>query len=162
LDSYKADGSSAGSAIVAEEIEAEAVLENCRALIKQIKARLSAEKPFVNASSAAELLLHLESAAAALKKVLDQARQSAELISGIIGGAPRPQSLDRGSRRVLDRLSAFLSEDIGGALKGGVKVCQGTLVNELPLLVTEYAPNLVRENATPLQRAFQCGPLSRI
>jgi hypothetical protein len=68
LDSYKADGSSAGSAIVAEEIEAEAVLENCRALIKQIKARLSAEKPFVNASSAAELLLHLESAAAALKK----------------------------------------------------------------------------------------------
>jgi hypothetical protein len=50
-----------------KEIEAETVLENCRALIKQIKAGLSAEKP-TNASSAAELLLHLESAAAALKK----------------------------------------------------------------------------------------------
>jgi hypothetical protein len=49
-------------------IEAEATLENCRALIKQIKARLSAKKPFVNASSAAELLLHLESAASALRK----------------------------------------------------------------------------------------------
>jgi hypothetical protein len=51
-----------------KEIEAEAVLENCRALIEQIKAGLSAEKPFVSASSAADLLLHLESAAAALKK----------------------------------------------------------------------------------------------
>jgi hypothetical protein len=68
LDSYKADGSSAGSAIVPKETDAETVLENSRALIKQIKASLSAEKPFVNASSAAELLLHLESAAAALKK----------------------------------------------------------------------------------------------
>jgi hypothetical protein len=38
---------------MSKEIEAEAVLENCRALIKQIKARLSAEKPFVSASSAA-------------------------------------------------------------------------------------------------------------
>jgi hypothetical protein len=55
---------------MSKEIEAEAVLENCCALIKQIKARLSAEKPFVSASSAAELLLHLESAAAALKKKL--------------------------------------------------------------------------------------------
>jgi hypothetical protein len=51
-----------------KEIEAEAVLENCRALIEQIKAGLSAEKPFVSASSAADLLLHLESAAAALKR----------------------------------------------------------------------------------------------
>jgi hypothetical protein len=50
------------------EIDVEAVLENCRALIKQIEGRLSAEKPFVKASSAAELLLHLEAAAAALKK----------------------------------------------------------------------------------------------
>jgi hypothetical protein len=55
---------------MSKEIEAEAVLENCRALIKQIKARLSAEKPFVNASSAAELLVHLESAASALKRSL--------------------------------------------------------------------------------------------
>jgi hypothetical protein len=53
---------------VLKDIEAETVLENCRALIKQIKVSLSAEKPFVDASSAAELLLHLESAAAALKK----------------------------------------------------------------------------------------------
>ena len=51
-----------------KEIEAETVLENCRALINQITVGLSAEKPFLNASSAAELLLHLESAAAALKK----------------------------------------------------------------------------------------------
>jgi hypothetical protein len=43
--------------------DAETVLENCRALIEQIKAGLSAEKPFVSASSAAELLVH-----AALKK----------------------------------------------------------------------------------------------
>jgi hypothetical protein len=55
----------AGDAIVTE---IEVVLESCRALIKQIKAGLSAEKPFVNASSAAELLLHLETAAAALKR----------------------------------------------------------------------------------------------
>jgi hypothetical protein len=34
-----------------------------------------------------------------------------------------PQILHRGSRYVLDRLSA-LSEDIGSALKGGVKICQ--------------------------------------
>ena len=51
-----------------KEIEAEATLENCRALIDQVIAGLSAEKPFVSASSAADLLLHLESAAAALKK----------------------------------------------------------------------------------------------
>jgi hypothetical protein len=53
---------------VPKEIDAETAIENCRALIKQIKAGLSAEKPLVNASSAAELLVHLESAAAALKK----------------------------------------------------------------------------------------------
>jgi hypothetical protein len=44
------------------------VLESCRALIKQINAGLSTEKPFVNASSAAELLFYLESAASVLKK----------------------------------------------------------------------------------------------
>jgi hypothetical protein len=37
-------------------IEAEATLESCRALINQIIAGLSAEEPFVNVSSAAELL----------------------------------------------------------------------------------------------------------
>ena len=50
------------------EIEGETVLENCRALIKQIKAGLSAEKPFVNFLSAAEVLLYLEFACSALKK----------------------------------------------------------------------------------------------
>jgi len=48
-------------------IEAEAALENCRALINQIYAGLSAEEPFVNVSSAAELLLYLEFAASALE-----------------------------------------------------------------------------------------------
>jgi hypothetical protein len=47
-----------------------AVLETCRALIDQVIAGLSAEKPFVNVSSAEELLLHLESAASALKRSL--------------------------------------------------------------------------------------------
>jgi hypothetical protein len=49
-------------------IEAEAALENCRALIDQIIAGLSAEELFVNVSSTAELLLYLEFAASALKK----------------------------------------------------------------------------------------------
>ena len=49
-------------------VEAGAALVNCRALINQIDAGLSAEKPLVDVSSAPELLLHLESAAAALKK----------------------------------------------------------------------------------------------
>ena len=50
------------------EIKAEAVLEDCRALIDQINAELFAEEPFVNASQAAELQLYLEFAASALKK----------------------------------------------------------------------------------------------
>jgi hypothetical protein len=62
--------------------------------------------------------------------------------------APRLRTLDRGSRRVLDRLSAFLSEDIGSALKGGAKVCQHQLVNEvLRLLVTEFVINFGRKYA---------------
>jgi hypothetical protein len=72
--------------------------------------------------------------------------------------APRLRTLDGGSRRVLDRLSAFLSEDIGSALKGGAKVCQHQLVNEvLRLLVTEFVINFGRKDATPIQRAFQSG-----
>ena len=51
-----------------KEIEARAALENCRVLINQINAGLSAEEPFVNVSSAAELLLYLECAASALEK----------------------------------------------------------------------------------------------
>jgi hypothetical protein len=45
-----------------------AALENCRGLINQINAGLSAEEPFVNVSSAAELQLYLEFAASALKE----------------------------------------------------------------------------------------------
>jgi hypothetical protein len=51
-----------------DTIEAEAALENCRALINRIDAGLSAEEPFVNVSSAAELLLYLEFAASALEE----------------------------------------------------------------------------------------------
>jgi hypothetical protein len=54
--------------MVPKKIEAEAVLENCRALIDQINAGLSVEEPFVNVSWAAELQLYLEFAASALKK----------------------------------------------------------------------------------------------
>jgi hypothetical protein len=57
-----------GGAIMLNTIEAEATLENCRALIDKIVDGLSVEKPLVNVSSVAELLLHLESAASALRK----------------------------------------------------------------------------------------------
>ena len=68
---------------------------------------------------------------------------------------PRLQTLHHGSRYVLDRLSA-LSEDIGSALKGGVKICQRQqLVNEvLAPRVTKFALNLGREAATPIQRGL--------
>jgi hypothetical protein len=67
-----------------KEIEAEATLENCRALIDEINAGLSAEEPFINVSSAAELVLYLEFAASLLKK----------------SGAPR--SRERGTKIVLN------------------------------------------------------------
>ena len=60
-------------------IEAEATLENCRALINQIIAGLSAEEPFVNVSSAAKLLLYLECAASALEKFAPRPREHGEL-----------------------------------------------------------------------------------
>jgi hypothetical protein len=54
---------------VLKGIEAGAALENCRApLINQINAGLSAEEPFVNVSSMAELLLYLELAVSALEE----------------------------------------------------------------------------------------------
>jgi hypothetical protein len=51
-----------------KQIGTRAELENCRALIDQINVGLSAENPFVNVSSAAELLFYLEFAASALKR----------------------------------------------------------------------------------------------
>jgi hypothetical protein len=53
---------------VANEIDVEAVLERCRALIEQIDAALSAEEPLLDISAIAELLSHLESAASALTR----------------------------------------------------------------------------------------------
>jgi hypothetical protein len=57
-----------GGAIMLKETEAEATLENCRALINQITVGLSAEKPFVDFLSATEVLLYLDFACSALKK----------------------------------------------------------------------------------------------
>jgi len=59
-------------------IEAEATLENCRALINQIIAGLSAEEPFVNVSSAAELLFYLERAASALERSVSRSQERGE------------------------------------------------------------------------------------
>ena len=61
-----------------KEIEAEAALANCRALINQINAGLSAEEPFVNVSSTAELRLYLEFAASALEKRALRPRERGE------------------------------------------------------------------------------------
>jgi hypothetical protein len=61
---------------VLKEVEAGAAVANCRTLINQINARLSAEKPFVNVSSAAELLfilslpLQLKKSAPRLRKLV--------------------------------------------------------------------------------------------
>jgi hypothetical protein len=57
-----------------KEINAEAVLDNCRALIEQVNAGLSAEELLVNLSSAAELQLHLEFAASVLKRCCSRER----------------------------------------------------------------------------------------
>ena len=61
---------------MSDTIEAEAALENCRALINQIDVDLSAEEPFVNVSSAAEVLLYLECADSALKRCVSRSRES--------------------------------------------------------------------------------------
>jgi hypothetical protein len=53
---------------VLKNVEAGAALANCRALINQIDAGLSAEKPLVDVSSVAELLFYLEFAASALQR----------------------------------------------------------------------------------------------
>ena len=72
------------------------------------------------------------------------------------------RTIHHGSRCVLDRPSAFLSEDIGSVLKGGAKVCQRQLVNVVRPLVTEFTRNLGREVATPIQRGFNGSLLGRI
>jgi hypothetical protein len=62
-------------AMMLNTIEADAAIENCRALIKQIDAGLSGERSFGNISSGAELLLlelHLERAASALERSLSR------------------------------------------------------------------------------------------
>ena len=59
-------------------IEAEATLESCRALINQIIAGLSAEEPFVNVSSAAEVLFYLERAASALERSVSRSQERGE------------------------------------------------------------------------------------
>jgi hypothetical protein len=63
-------------AIMLKEIEAEAAIENCRALINQIDAGLSAEGPFGDVSLRVDLLLnlelHLEHAASALESSLSR------------------------------------------------------------------------------------------
>jgi hypothetical protein len=68
---------------VLKEIEAGAALENCRALINQINAGLSAEEPCVNVSSAAELLLYLECAASALGTCAPRPRERGETKSAL-------------------------------------------------------------------------------
>jgi hypothetical protein len=69
----------------------------------------------------------------------------------------------RAVHRCLDRLSAFLSQDIGGVLKGGVKLRQRNLINQVSgSLATEFPDNLLREGATPVQRACRAGPFKRI
>ena len=70
-------GSSEG-ATMPKETDVEAALANCRALINQINAGLSAEEPLADASSATELQLYLERAASALKKSLSRSRKRGE------------------------------------------------------------------------------------
>jgi hypothetical protein len=61
------------------------------------------------------------------------------------------------------RLSATFLEDIGSALKGGAKVSQRLLVDEmLGRLGRECALDSPQEGATPNQRALQGGFLVRI
>jgi hypothetical protein len=58
-----------------KENDVEVALANCRALINQINAGLSAEEAFVDVSSATELLFYLERAASALKRSVSRSRE---------------------------------------------------------------------------------------
>ena len=62
-------------AIMLKETDVEAALTNCRALISQINAGLSAEEPFADVSSATELLFYLKRAASALQKSAPRPRE---------------------------------------------------------------------------------------
>ena len=61
-----------------KEAAVEAALENCRALTNKISAGLSAKEPFVNISSATELLLYLERAASALERSVSRSQERGE------------------------------------------------------------------------------------
>ena len=63
---------------IMKEIEAEAALEKCRALIDQINAGLSVEEPFVDVLTSVELVLYLDFAASALKKATPLWREHEE------------------------------------------------------------------------------------
>ena len=65
-------------AMMLKETDVEAALTNCRALISQINAGLSAEEPFADVSSATELLFYLERAASALKRSMSRSRERGE------------------------------------------------------------------------------------
>jgi len=86
---------------VVKEAEIEAALANCRALVNQIDAGLSAEKLFFNVSSAAELLFYLEFAASALKKSAPRARKRREtkIVTSIIRGTDGPARASNRSPR---------------------------------------------------------------
>ena len=72
----------------------------------------------MNVSSAAELQLYLEFAASALKKSAHGHESVGRKSPSIITDAAALRTVHR-------------AEDIGSALKGGVKVCQRQLVNEV-------------------------------
>ena len=64
---------------------------------------------------------------------------------------------------VLSNLPSFLFKEPSSVLKGGVKVCQQQLINELlGPLVTEFVRNFSREDATPYQRGSNGDLLGRI
>ena len=76
-----------------KKVEAEATLENCRALIDEINAGLSAKEPFISVSSAAELLLYLERAASLLKSREPHALENggrSSIICRFTGGTCEP------------------------------------------------------------------------
>ena len=73
-----------------KNIEGEATLENCRALMDEINAGLSGEDPLGNLSSAAELQLHLEFAASVLKRFCSR-EQGTKAVISIINGTDGPR-----------------------------------------------------------------------